>query len=223
MHSHLLSSSVQLTVPLQTALLNMYATCGSLAHATSIFNALRQNGQLDVVAWTAMIHAYTLNCQHEKALELFEQMKHSNVKPNSQTYCAVLSACSDINAIVTTFKIHKEVIQNGTQSIAVNNALIHTAEDRVELGDQPASVWTRLTQLLIVVAMSTLSGSQYLTTSQYLPASSLWRAHLDDFNDYSAASSLIISTPKKLSFGPSVSAVGLCDVPYFKTKRIILY
>ncbi|CAI0395889.1 unnamed protein product [Linum tenue] len=73
------------------ALLDMYAKCGAMNEALSVFLKLPIR---DLVSWTSMITAYGSHGQAKDALELFDEMLQSSVKPDGVTLLAVLSACS---------------------------------------------------------------------------------------------------------------------------------
>jgi pentatricopeptide repeat protein len=73
-------------------LLDMYAKCGKISLARSVFDGICRK---DVISWTCMIDAYGRNgCGHE-AVGLFQKMTEdsSEVLPNSVTFLSVLSAC----------------------------------------------------------------------------------------------------------------------------------
>ncbi|KAK7303480.1 hypothetical protein RJT34_14387 [Clitoria ternatea] len=74
------------------ALLDMYAKCGKILHARSLFNGIYNKG---VTSWTCMIDAYGRNGQGHEAIELFQKMRENGNKvlPNSVTFLSVLSAC----------------------------------------------------------------------------------------------------------------------------------
>ncbi|KAL5754609.1 hypothetical protein ACOSP7_022829 [Xanthoceras sorbifolium] len=74
-------------------LLDMYAKCGKISNALSLFDGICHK---DVVSWTSMIDAYGSHGRGAKALELFRKMDEegSGVLPNSVTFLAVLSACA---------------------------------------------------------------------------------------------------------------------------------
>ncbi|KAJ4825518.1 hypothetical protein Tsubulata_022183 [Turnera subulata] len=73
------------------AILDMYAKCGAVDKALTVFNQLPSR---DLVSWTSMITAYGSHGQAEEALKLFSEMQQSSVKPDGVTFLAVLSACS---------------------------------------------------------------------------------------------------------------------------------
>ncbi|KAL2341477.1 hypothetical protein Fmac_009417 [Flemingia macrophylla] len=74
------------------ALLDMYAKCGKVSHARSLFDGILEK---DVISWSCMIDAYGRNGQGCEAVELFEKMREDGgrVLPNSVTFLSVLSAC----------------------------------------------------------------------------------------------------------------------------------
>ncbi|XP_050128045.1 pentatricopeptide repeat-containing protein At5g66500, mitochondrial [Malus sylvestris] len=73
-------------------LLDMYAKCGKILNARSLFNGVRNK---DVVSWTSMIDAYGSHGNGVEALDLFNKMgeERTGVLPNAVTFLAVLSAC----------------------------------------------------------------------------------------------------------------------------------
>lgn len=76
---------------METAILNMYSKCGSIAYARTCFD---QMAVKDVVAWSSMIEGYGIHGLGLEALELFEQMQEEGVQPNSVTFLSLLSTCS---------------------------------------------------------------------------------------------------------------------------------
>ncbi|CAN1805165.1 Pentatricopeptide repeat-containing protein At2g03880, mitochondrial [Linum perenne] len=76
---------------LNNALLDMYCKCGSLEDANAIFTRMVDK---DVISWSTMIAGLAQNGFSRQALELFESMKGSIIKPNYITLLGVLFACS---------------------------------------------------------------------------------------------------------------------------------
>ncbi|XP_058070412.1 pentatricopeptide repeat-containing protein At2g03880, mitochondrial [Magnolia sinica] len=88
-HAHVLKFERDLI--LNNALLDMYCKCGSLEDAESAFKRMSER---DVISWSTMIAGLAQNGQSRQALELFESMKASGMKPNYITVVGVLFACS---------------------------------------------------------------------------------------------------------------------------------
>eukprot|EP01018_Ginkgo_biloba_P016412 Gb_25554 [translate_table: standard] len=90
-HAHLIKNVFVLDVMLGSALLDMYAKCGSINFARQVFEEMPQR---NVVSWTTMIDGYGKHGHAKDAIQLFEQMQESGTKPNHITFVSVLSACS---------------------------------------------------------------------------------------------------------------------------------
>lgn len=90
-HSYIMEGGFEFDISLSTALVDMYAKCGQLDKARNFFDAMEAK---DVISWNVMISGYGMHGDAESALEIFEQMEQSNVKPNELTFLAVLSACT---------------------------------------------------------------------------------------------------------------------------------
>ncbi|KDP21749.1 hypothetical protein JCGZ_03379 [Jatropha curcas] len=73
-------------------LVDMYAKCGKILTARSLFDRIRDK---DVVSWTSIIDAYGRHGHGQEGLELFKKMGQEGtmISPNSVTFLAVLSAC----------------------------------------------------------------------------------------------------------------------------------
>ncbi|CAL9225186.1 unnamed protein product [Arabidopsis halleri] len=78
------------------ALISMYAKCGSISDAKKQFLEVSMKNE---VSWNAIINAYSKHGFGSEALDSFDQMIHSNVRPNHVTLVGVLSACSHIGLV----------------------------------------------------------------------------------------------------------------------------
>eukprot|EP01018_Ginkgo_biloba_P018926 Gb_05127 [translate_table: standard] len=76
----------------ESALVDMYAKCGSLRYARQVFDKMVER---DVVAWNAIIAGYANNSSSKEALELFENMVQAGSKPDHITFIAILNACTN--------------------------------------------------------------------------------------------------------------------------------
>ncbi|THU64376.1 hypothetical protein C4D60_Mb01t25830 [Musa balbisiana] len=85
----------ELGLPLDTslgnALLTMYAKCGSIRSAESMFRNLLKR---DIISWNAMIAAYGIHGQGEDAVRIFCELLSARERPTHVTFVSILSACS---------------------------------------------------------------------------------------------------------------------------------
>ncbi|XP_041019151.1 pentatricopeptide repeat-containing protein At2g34400 isoform X2 [Juglans microcarpa x Juglans regia] len=81
-----------------TALVDMYAKCGSLDNARRVFEGIPLKND---VSWNVMISALAFHGQAQEALSLFERMSKEGgvVHPNDITFVGVLSACVHVGLI----------------------------------------------------------------------------------------------------------------------------
>lgn len=77
----------------QTALVGMYAKCGSLADAEVCFNRIKPSSR-NLVAWNSMISAYASHGRGMDAVRTFDCMIQAGVRPDSITFTGLLSGCS---------------------------------------------------------------------------------------------------------------------------------
>eukprot|EP01018_Ginkgo_biloba_P009823 Gb_15506 [translate_table: standard] len=73
-----------------SALVDMYAKCGSIEDARKVFDKMPKR---DVVSWNAMIVGYAIHGHGKEAIELFEKMQHTSMKLDDVTFLGILSAC----------------------------------------------------------------------------------------------------------------------------------
>ncbi|XP_075498650.1 pentatricopeptide repeat-containing protein At4g37170-like [Primulina tabacum] len=100
-----------------SALVHMYAKCGSVDRAQRVFKWLPQP---DLVSWTSLIIGYAQNGQPHHALQLFELLLQSGDKPDHIVFIGVLSACT-----------HAGLVDKGLDyfySIEEKHGLSHTVD-----------------------------------------------------------------------------------------------
>lgn len=90
-HDYIHRNKFSLDVILGTAMIDMYAKCGSIDSARDVFDRMREK---NVISWSAMIAAYGYHGHGRDALEIFSMMLSSGMLPNGVTFIALLYACS---------------------------------------------------------------------------------------------------------------------------------
>eukprot|EP01018_Ginkgo_biloba_P019437 Gb_16587 [translate_table: standard] len=89
-HEDIIRRGFQSDVFVGSALVDMYAKCGSIENARHVFDKMPKR---NVVSWTAMIAGYAMHGYGKEALQLFEHMRYSGTNPDHVTFVGVLSAC----------------------------------------------------------------------------------------------------------------------------------
>eukprot|EP01018_Ginkgo_biloba_P012485 Gb_18788 [translate_table: standard] len=152
-HEQIITNGFHSDAFVESALVDMYAKCGSIEKARRVFDKMHQRNTIswtvmiagytnnglvdqalkifqempkpDVVSWTAMIAGYVQNGQGADALKLFQQMQLAGVKPNSNTFASILPACANLASLEQAMEIHEDIIRSGFQSdVFVESALL---------------------------------------------------------------------------------------------------
>ncbi|KAI5348589.1 hypothetical protein L3X38_001476 [Prunus dulcis] len=89
---------IQQDIYVGTALIDMYAKCGSLANALRVFEDMPQKNE---VSWNAMISALAFHGRAHEAISLFKSMTEGAgaTRPNDITFVGVLSACVHVGLV----------------------------------------------------------------------------------------------------------------------------
>ncbi|XP_057834230.1 pentatricopeptide repeat-containing protein At4g02750-like [Cryptomeria japonica] len=121
-HQSIKDRGILTNVVVASALIDMYAKCGSMHKARELFDGMPQK---DVVSWNAMIAGYAQNGHAEKALETFKQMQSAGVMPDIAAFASILPACAKMGDTVQGLGIHQRIMEGGLFSnVVVATALI---------------------------------------------------------------------------------------------------
>jgi len=101
-HGYIMEEKLDINVIVCNAVIDMYAKCGFVNKAYSVFENMFCRKSL--VTWNTMIMAFAMHGDAYKALELFKQMGRAGVHPDAVSYLAVLCACN-----------HAGLVEDGVQ------------------------------------------------------------------------------------------------------------
>lgn len=107
-----------------TALIDMYAKCGSLTDARFLFHSKFTFCQVST-PWNAMITGYSQSGSHQEALELFTRMWQNDVKPDIYTFCSVFNSIAALKCLKFLRETHGMAWKHGYDVIKIStlNAL----------------------------------------------------------------------------------------------------
>ncbi|PRQ20477.1 putative tetratricopeptide-like helical domain-containing protein [Rosa chinensis] len=103
-HDFFLQSTCRVNRDLSHKVIEMYGKCGSMTDARRVFDHLLEK---NIDSWHLMINWYAENGLGNDGLHMFESMREQGLKPNSETFLAVFSACASADAVEEAF-IHFE-------------------------------------------------------------------------------------------------------------------
>ena len=122
-HRHILEEGHESDVRVGSALVHMYAKCGSLEDAAVVFDSMKERG---IVTWNVMIGAYAGSGRGVEAYDLYLKMKEEGFQPNAVTYVSLLSDCGSAGALEWVKDVHRHILEEGHESdVRVGSALVH--------------------------------------------------------------------------------------------------
>ncbi|KAJ6695586.1 hypothetical protein OIU74_014657 [Salix koriyanagi] len=95
---------------LVTALLDLYAKCGSVDKACELFHGLNKK---DVVAYSAMISGCGINGKVGDAIKLFVMMVDAQIRPNLATFTGLLTACNHAGLVEEGYQFVSSMKDHG--------------------------------------------------------------------------------------------------------------
>ncbi|VVA94928.1 unnamed protein product [Arabis nemorensis] len=104
-HAQVIKGGFEADTVLNNSLIHAYAKCGSLDLCKRVFDGMDSR---DVVSWNSMLKAYSLHGQVDSILPVFHQM---DIKPDSATFIALLSACSHAGRVEEGMKIFRSMFE----------------------------------------------------------------------------------------------------------------
>ncbi|KAG1338092.1 putative pentatricopeptide repeat-containing protein [Cocos nucifera] len=76
---------------LGTALIDMYAKCGSTAQAWTVFKRMMEK---DLIVWNAMITGLAMTSHGKVSFGLFAQIEKMGIQPDGNTFIGILCSCT---------------------------------------------------------------------------------------------------------------------------------
>lgn len=114
----------------------MYAKCGEFGNSRKLFDSIPER---NVVSWNALFSCYVQGDMCEEAVELFQEMVSSGVRPNEYSLSSMVNACTGMGDSGQGRKIHGYLIKLGYDSDAFSlNALVDMHAKIGELEDAVA-------------------------------------------------------------------------------------
>ncbi|XP_020587128.1 putative pentatricopeptide repeat-containing protein At2g01510 [Phalaenopsis equestris] len=121
-HGHVLKFGFDDSVQVLNTLVDSYCKSGLVGSANKMFE---QSPEKDSVTYNAMMNGFAKDGFHDSALELFEKMRESGLKPSQFTFSGVLVAASGLDDIGLGLQTHGLVVRTNFQwNVFVINSLL---------------------------------------------------------------------------------------------------
>ncbi|GKV23338.1 hypothetical protein SLEP1_g33076 [Rubroshorea leprosula] len=155
MHNYILKQGFESDVVLGSALIDMYASCGSMREAEHIFGIMLY---MDIMIWNSMIVGFSLNNEVDPAFWIFQKIWDFNLTPNSITLLSILPICTRIGTLRHGKEIHGFTIRSSLgMAVSIGNSLIdmYCKCGYLELG---INVFNQMTEKNIVTYNTIISA-----------------------------------------------------------------
>ncbi|KAF3451918.1 hypothetical protein FNV43_RR08014 [Rhamnella rubrinervis] len=155
LHAYCLKYGYVANVYVGSSLVDMYARCGHMVEAQSIFDGLVSKNE---VSWNALIAGHARKGEGEHALKLFWKMQREDFKPTHFTYSSVLTACASTGSLEQGKWVHAHMIKSGGRLVAfAGNTLLDMYAKSGSIEDAK-KVFSRLLKQDLVSWNSMLTG-----------------------------------------------------------------
>ncbi|KAF8047595.1 hypothetical protein N665_2937s0004 [Sinapis alba] len=130
-----LEMGLQSNIHVGTALIDMFAKCGCVAEARSVFESSFSGCGVNL-PWNALLSGYTSSREGEEAMLLFLRMCQSDVKRDVYTYCSTLNSIADMRSLEYGKQVHGMIVKGGreTTGVSIFNGLMDAYAKCGELG-----------------------------------------------------------------------------------------
>jgi pentatricopeptide repeat protein len=123
LHCHVVRRGIDADAVVWSALADMYAKCGRVDDARSVFDKMPVR---DVVSWTAMVERYFDAGHGAEGFKLFIRMLRSGARPNEFTYAGILRACAEFTSEKLGKQVHGQMAKSRIgDSCFAESALLH--------------------------------------------------------------------------------------------------
>ncbi|KAK9064259.1 hypothetical protein SSX86_015639 [Deinandra increscens subsp. villosa] len=121
-HGVVVVSGFESDVFVANTLVVVYAKCGEFLDSRNLFDQIPER---NIVSWNALFACYTQGDFFDKAVDLFQDMVGSGLKPDEFSLSTIINACTGLRDINQGRKIHGYLMKHGYSSDPFScNALV---------------------------------------------------------------------------------------------------
>lgn len=133
----------------------MYSKCGEFGDSRRLFDSIPEQ---NVVSWNALFSCYVQSDFFGEAMDLFEEMVLSGIRPNEYSLSSIINACTGLGDGSRGRKIHGYIVKLGYDSDSFSaNALVDMYAKAKGLEDA-ISVFEKIAQPDIVSWNAVIAG-----------------------------------------------------------------
>uniref|UniRef100_A0A2N9FWQ7 Pentatricopeptide repeat-containing protein n=1 Tax=Fagus sylvatica TaxID=28930 RepID=A0A2N9FWQ7_FAGSY len=137
-----------------TAMLDMYAKCGSMIHSYKVFEGLKNQG---LISCNAVVAGFIRNGIFEEGLVLFNQFRNLGLVPNAASVLALIRCCIALESQRLCECIHGLIVKVPlVLDVSVNNSVLDMYSSLMDL-DAAAKIFDEM-ECKDVISWTTMMG-----------------------------------------------------------------
>lgn len=168
-HSLMVSSGLQSVTVLGDHLIRLFALCGSLQDAKSVFCHIAKP---TIYTWQAIITAHAMLGENERAILLYLQMQDDGIRPCNFFFSCILKVCGSIGAVGQGKLIHEHIVKSGLETGTIVGSAIVSMYAKCGCMDEAHMVFNTVLIRDVIVWNAIIAG--YTQHGQSLPALKLF-------------------------------------------------
>ncbi|CAO2838080.1 unnamed protein product [Amaranthus hypochondriacus] len=107
-HGYMIRNGFDTNTLVNNSLVASYAKCGNMKSSRTVFSRMEEK---DAVSWNSMMLGLGLHGHVDELLDLFDKMKKIGLRPDRQTFTAILFACSHTGRIAEGLKYFRSMTE----------------------------------------------------------------------------------------------------------------
>ncbi|XP_042479250.1 pentatricopeptide repeat-containing protein At3g02330, mitochondrial-like isoform X1 [Macadamia integrifolia] len=155
-HARIIQIGFEDNLFLNSALVDLYAKCGTIVDARKIFDGMKSKDQ---VAWTSILSGLSQNGDGREALVLFKDMFWTDVRPNCFTFASIISACTGLEKdLLLLMLFHAHVIKFGVEGNSFVTSSLIDCYSKCGRITQAVSLFSATRERDIIILNSMITG-----------------------------------------------------------------
>ncbi|KAL3579490.1 hypothetical protein D5086_020994 [Populus alba] len=138
LHAFAIKAVVDADVFVGTALIDVYAKCGSIEEASCVFEGMTERND---VTWSSIVAGFVQNELYEEGLVLFARGKEMGLENNQFMISSVIRACAGLAALIEGRQVHAIVCRTG---FGPNNFVVSALVDMGGLVHEAHELMTKM-------------------------------------------------------------------------------
>lgn len=110
LHAFAIKVSIDSNTFVGTALLDVYAKCGFIKEASTVFECMVERS---AVTWSSMVAGFVKNALFEEALVLFRRAQVMGLEANQFTISSAICACARLASLIEGKQVHAFLCKSG--------------------------------------------------------------------------------------------------------------